>query len=343
MHIKFLDLTPPPDLREELDNTYHSIMSSGRYIGGEDVEAFEQEWADYVGAKHCVSCGNGFGALVLAMRAYGIGDGDKVEVPNFTCLPTWAAIAETGAMIKPMTDIETTYVKASIPVHLFGEVYSRMDDLNGEIIIEDAAQAHGSLYRDGTKVGSKNTAAWSFYPTKNLGCYGDGGAVTTQYSLVAQYIRELRNYGGNLLRSGINSRLDSLQAAFLRVKLWHLDEENERRRLRAIKYLNGIHYKTPLIWNWTIDYELTNWHQFVLFLYKHRDGLRQYLLENGIETMIHYPKSPEQYPCFAAYKKDCDSTWTEHVLSLPIGGNLTDEQQEYIISKINEWIEIYAN
>ncbi len=294
------------ELKDELDDAYRRVLSSGWYILGQEVDAFEREFADYCGAKHCIGVGNGLEALQLILKAYGVGPGDEVIAPANTYIATWLAISGTGASVVPIEPIESTYnldpsrieqaitprTKAIMAVHLYGQT-ADMDPIHeiagrhGLKVIEDAAQAHGARYR-GRRAGSLGDAAgWSFYPTKNLGAYGDAGAVTTSDDELAERIRLLRNYGSaykyyNEIK-GINSRLDELQAAMLRVKLKHLDEWNARREEIAAIYLDALKeadLKLPVV----ADGASPVWHLFVVRC-RRRNELQEYLKARGVNTL----------------------------------------------------------
>src|SRR5262245_6435387 len=262
--VAFLDLRQTYiEIKDELDDAYQRVMNSGWYILGEEVRAFEREFAAYCGTKHCIGVGNGLEALQLILHGWGIGAGDEVIAPANTYIATWLAISGAGASVSPVEPVEGTFnldpsrirasitsrTKAILPVHLYGQP-AQMDAINeigreyGLKIIEDAAQAHGARYRD-RRVGSLGDAAgWSFYPTKNMGGYGDAGAVTTDDDNLAERLRLFRNYGSDRknynLEKGLNSRLDELQAAMLRVRLKHLDEWNARRSDVSATYLGGL-------------------------------------------------------------------------------------------------------
>jgi dTDP-4-amino-4,6-dideoxygalactose transaminase len=280
--IPFLNLKPIyEELHEELDTAYRRVLESGWYILGEEVESFEQEFAAYVGARDCVGVGNGLDALHLILRAYGIGPGDEVIVPANTYIATWLAVSYSGAIPIPVEPLKRTYnldpdrlrsaitsrTKAIMVVHLYGQT-ADMDPINevaeqyGLKVIEDAAQAHGARYK-GKAAGSLGHAAgWSFYPGKNLGALGDAGAVTSDDQVLLENIRLLRNYGSQVKYhnqfKGYNSRLDELQAAFLRVKLKHLDEWNARR----VQIANIYHEKlrdTPLV----AGLSPGRWHRYI--------------------------------------------------------------------------------
>jgi dTDP-4-amino-4,6-dideoxygalactose transaminase len=350
--IPFLDLQATyRALQAELDAAYRRVMEVGWYILGAEVDAFEEEFASYCGVEHCVTVGNGLDALHLILRACDIGPGDEVIVPSFTFIATWLAVSASGAVPVAVEVDERTYnldpacveealtprTRAILPVHLYGQP-ADMDALttlarrHGLRVIEDAAQAHGARYK-GRRAGSLgDAAAFSFYPAKNLGAYGDGGAVTTNDSQLAGRLRLLRNYGS--LRKyihecrGVNSRLDELQAAFLRVRLRHLDDWNERRRCLAAAYQRGLQSVPGLIAPSVPDWAEPVWHLFVI-RHRHRDELQRYLAQAGIGSHIHYPVPPHRSDAY----RDC--VWqgkglgrTEvlacEVLSLPMSPHLSD-------------------
>jgi len=344
--IPFLDLKAPYlELKEELDAAYRRVIKSGWYILGKEVEVFEKEFAAYCGAKHCIGVGNGLEALHLILRGYGIGPGDEVIVPANTFIATWLAVSYAGAAPVPVEPDERTYnidptrieeaitkrTRAIMPVHLYGQP-ADMDPINeiaqehGFKVIEDAAQAHGARYK-GRIAGSLGDAAgFSFYPTKNLGAIGDGGAVVTNDDDLADKVRVLRNYGSRVKyqneAKGFNSRLDELQAAFLRVKLCHLDEWNNRRRKLAEAYLNRLAGIPDLVLPYVPEWAEPVWHLFVI-RHPKRDGLQAHLKESGIETLIHYPIPPHLSGAYVdkGYKKG-DFPITEAiantVISLPM-------------------------
>jgi dTDP-4-amino-4,6-dideoxygalactose transaminase len=263
MRVPFLDLQDAYfELKTDIDASIARVLDSGCYILGEEVENFESEWAQYCEAKHAVGVGNGLDALHLALLALGVGSSDEVIVPSNTYIATWLAVSRCGATPVPVEPDERTFnldpdrieaaitprTKVILPVHLYGQPADLTPILNiarknGLRVLEDAAQAHGARYK-GQRVGAHgDVVAWSFYPGKNLGALGDGGAITTNDSDIADRIRVLRNYGSRVKYvnevKGFNSRLDPIQAAVLRIKLKVLDEWNERRKAIAIKYLNG--------------------------------------------------------------------------------------------------------
>ena len=312
--IKFVDLQPRGQLRRELDAAYERVMSSGRYIGGTEVETFEQEWAKYCGFEHCIACSNGFDALQLILRAHGIGSGDRVLVPAWTATPTWSGIVALGAV--PIVEGED--FRAVISVHLYGFPSWGAKYKPNIPVIQDAAQAHGLRLQ--------GTCAWSFYPTKNLGAYGDAGAITTNDAGLVSRLRDLRRYG---CPGALNSCMDPLQAAFLHVKLPYLDGWNERRREMAGMYLDGLRDVPGL--QLPHDHPSAVWHQFVVRS-DNRDKLQAHLAGEGIETMIHYPIPPHRALGYDYDLPEADRMAAQ-VLSLPIGLHLTDEDVKQVIKQ----------
>jgi len=309
------------ELQGELDAAWQRVAGGGRYILGEEVEAFEEEFAAYCGTRHCIGVANGLEALQLILLAYGIGAGDEVIVPSNTYIASWLAISHTGAIPVPVEPDESTcnmdpgLIEASITentrailaVHLYGQP-SEMDRINaiaiqhGLKVIEDAAQAHGARYK-GRRVGGLGDAAgFSFYPVKNLGALGDGGAVVTDDEACAEQLRMLRNYGSQQKYHneliGHNSRLDELQAAFLRVKLRRLDEWNHRRRVVAQSYLQAFRSCQKLVLPTSLDTIEHVWHQFVV-RHPGRNEFQYRLKKAGIETLIHYPVPPHLSGAYA--------------------------------------------
>lgn len=345
-------------LREQLDDAYARVMSSGWFIMGPELEAFETEFADFCGVRHCIGVSNGLDALHLLLRAYGIGVGDEVIVPSNTFIATWLAVSQCGATPVPVEpDIEnhdlapelisasiTSRTRAIIPVHLYGQP-ADMDPINelaqkhGLIVIEDAAQAHGAKYK-GRRVGSLgHAAATSFYPGKNLGALGDGGAVLTNDKAIAEKIRLLRNYGSAIKYkhdlAGYNNRLDELQAAFLRVKLKVLDDWNAKRKDVAKAYsacLDGFQGKLPLV----PSYADPVWHLYVIRT-EHRDAMKAYLEKNGVATVIHYPIPPHLQTCYAggSYGKlPIAEQLAGEVLSLPMSPDISSREIQLVVDSI---------
>lgn len=362
MKVPFLELLPAyKELQPELDAAYHRVMESGWYLLGNELEAFEDEFAAYCGAKHCVGCGNGLDALHLILRAYDIGTGDEVIVPAHTFIATWLAVSYVGATPVPV-DVEPSFfnldpskveaaitarTKAIMPVHLYGHP-SDMDPIreiahrHGLRVIEDAAQAHGASYR-GSRCGTLGDAAgFSFYPGKNLGAFTDAGAVVTNDSLVAAKVRKLRNYGSAVKYQhellGINSRIDELTAAFLRVKLARLDEWNARRQRLAEQYLAGLEGLADLVLPNVAPGCVHAWHLFVI-RHPERDRLQKRLAEANIGTLIHYPIVTHLTEAYSALGYQAGAfpvaeRVAADVLSLPFGPHLAKEHSEYVIAQI---------
>jgi dTDP-4-amino-4,6-dideoxygalactose transaminase len=359
MMIPFLNLKAPhEELRNEMHDALERVLRSGWYIQGEEVKNFEREFALYCQTKCCVGVGNGLDALHLILRGLDIGEGDEVIVPANTYIATWLAVSYSGAKPVPVEPDPLTYninpklieaaitskTRAIIAVHLYGQP-ADMDEINlvarkyNLKVVEDAAQAHGAKYK-GRSVGSLGDAAgFSFYPGKNLGAIGDGGAVTTDNEALAERIRMLGNYGSKVKYyneiKGFNSRLDELQAAFLRVKLTVVDEWNSRRRTIANMYLSQLDTDTvdlPYVPDWAEPV----WHLFVVRS-NQRENLQRLLTETGIGTMIHYPIPPHLQSAYAdlGYAKgDFPLAETIHreVLSLPMGPHLGIENASMVIS-----------
>jgi dTDP-4-amino-4,6-dideoxygalactose transaminase len=330
--VKFVDLRPRGKLRRELDAAYEQVMSSGRYVGGAEIEAFEREWADYCEAAHCVACASGFDALRLALNACGVGRGDEVLVPAWTATPTWSAVRAIGAHPVPDELGGNTADLPAVVVHLYG--VPQTIPASGAPVVEDCAQAHGARL-GGDRCGTLGHAgAWSFYPTKNLGALGDAGAVTTNDAGVAERARELADYAN---RDGVNSRLDPLQAAFLRVKLRRLDGWNERRREIAAQYLDRLRGLPGLSLPEVPPVPKPVWHQFVV-RHARRDGLRKFLAERGIETMVHYPRPPHRVLGYDFDLPGADAL-AATVLSLPVGPHLSDRDVGRVIEATIRWTE----
>jgi dTDP-4-amino-4,6-dideoxygalactose transaminase len=358
MDIPFLDLHAAyAELKTDLDAAYLRVMSSGHYIMGNETACFEEEFATYCGVKHCIAVGNGLDALHLILRAYGVGSGDEVIVPANTYIATWLAVSYSGATIVPVEpdpksyNIDPTCVenaitqktKAIIAVHLYGQTaemtaLKHIAKKHNLKLIEDAAQAHGALYRDKKAGNLGDAAGFSFYPGKNLGAFGDGGAVVTNDAELAKEIYRLRNYGSEVkyqhLVKGFNSRLDELQAALLRVKLTRLDEWNARRQRVAQTYLTHLN-KLPLRLPEIMSHAQSVWHLFVIRT-KNRQQVQKILNDNGIGTLIHYPHPPYQQPAYAEMNfhltnLPVSNQLHSEVLSLPIGPHLKSESVEKII------------
>lgn len=387
MNVPFNDFfSPYQELKVELDEAYARFMQSSWYVLGKEVAAFEQEYADYCGAKHCVGVGNCLDAMHLVLRAWEIGPGDEVIVPSNTYIATWLAISHAGATPVPVEPDPRTFnldsnqievaltprTKAIMPVHLYGQP-ADMDpimaiaDKHGLKVLEDAAQAQGARYK-GRRVGALGHAAGhSFYPTKNLGAFGDAGAVTTDDAALADKIRILRNYGSKQRYYnevvGYNSRLDELQAAFLRIKLRHLDDWNARRSKIASLYQAQLstpnsQFVLPRVPTWATAV----WHLFVI-RHPQRNMLQKALTEAGIATLVHYPVPPHRSEAYA--EAISSPPWIEgrgdmaastlcppssdrwnlpiaeelasSVLSLPIGPHLTELQSAAVLAAVRSY------
>jgi dTDP-4-amino-4,6-dideoxygalactose transaminase len=352
--VPFLDLGATyRELQSELDAAWSRVMQSGWYILGSEVAAFEEEFAAYCGTDYCVGVANGLEALFLVLKAWGIGTGDEVIVPSNTYIATWLAVSHTGAVpvpVEPLLEtcnmnpalIEaaiTPNTKAILAVHLYGQpadmtainAIARRYELK---VLEDAAQGHGAAWC-GRKAGCLgDAAAFSFYPGKNLGAYGDGGAVTTNDETLARHIGRLRNYGSAVKYynsiPGFNSRLDELQAALLRVRLRWLDLWNERRSLLAAWYRANLDSFLPEASLPVVATDASPcWHLFVVRTAE-RDNLQQRLARAGVETLIHYPVPPHLQEAYSGLGYRPGSLplaerLAREVLSLPIGPHLEPE------------------
>ena len=365
--IKFLDLHKINlQYESEFQSRFKTFMDSGHYILGNEVNEFENEFASYCGTSYCVGVGNGLDALRLILEGYKIlgklEEGDEVLVASNTYIATILAIQQANLVpvlveseaktfnfdLKALTAAITTNTKAIMPVHLYGQLspmeeiqeLSRLHDL---LVIEDAAQAHGATSSMGTKAGNLGDASgFSFYPTKNLGALGDGGAVTTNDTDLAEIVRMLRNYGTSKKylndHLGINSRLDEVQAMFLRCKLPNLDANNAKRIEIAKSYLKGI--DNPKVRLPVFDGNETHvFHQFVL-LVENRDSFIEYLDSKGIGTLIHYPIPPHKQKAMLDYSKlrfPITEMIHNKIVSIPINPVLKNDDVETIISTINDW------
>lgn len=349
------------EIADELQCAFARVLHSGWFILGNELSVFEQEFAEYIGTKHCIGVGNGLDALVLILKALDIGPGDEVIVPTHTFIATWLAVTQVGATPVPvLTDAFhtidpsliphaiTSRTKAILPVHLYGHP-ADMNEIENAIsnhdiyIIEDAAQAHGALYK-GKKAGNLSIAAgFSFYPGKNLGALGDGGSITTNNDALADKIRMLRNYGSKEKYRheiiGVNSRLDELQATLLRVKLPLLDHWNARRKEIAALYINELNRCKNIKLPETADWASHVWHQFVIRS-QTRDALKAYLDNHGIQTLIHYPIANHKQGAYSHRNNennDIDIAYenlTSEILSLPMCPTLSDEQIRYVCDTI---------
>jgi dTDP-4-amino-4,6-dideoxygalactose transaminase len=371
--IPFLDLkTINAQYRNELVQAATDVIDSGWYIQGAQVEAFEREFADYCGTRHCIGVANGLDALILILRAWKelgkLKEGDEVIVPANTYIASILAITEN--CLKPILvePDEKTYnldpklieqaitpkTKAILAVHLYGQLadmpaINKIAEKHGLLVIEDSAQAHGASYNS-IKAGNWGDASgFSFYPGKNLGALGDAGAITTNDDELAQTIRVIGNYGSHKkyenLYQGVNSRLDEMQAAMLRVKLKHLDTEIKKRRKIAQAYQDGISNKTLVI---PVQYSTFNiqhcnsgenhvWHLFVIRT-QQRDALQQYLTEQGVQTLIHYPIPPHHQKAYQSWSNQSyplTEAIHQEVISLPISPMMSEEDVQTVITAVN--------
>ena len=374
--IKFLDLHKINErFRAEMDAVAKSVLDSGWYLLGKECEVFEKEFAAYCGVKHAIGCANGLDALKLVIKAMGIGPGDEVIAPANTYIASLIAISANGAtpvlvepdintyLIDPVKIEEriTSRTKAIMIVHLYGRVcemdaISAIAKRHGLKVIEDCAQAHGAFGGGGLETGDVrrvgglgDAAGFSFYPGKNLGCLGDGGAVTTNDDELAKKVRALRNYGSDVKYHfpyrGTNSRLDEIQAAWLRVKLPHLDADNARRAEIATRYCREIgneRVTLPVedVRRETGDGRLGNvWHVYPVRV-GNRDEFQAYLTEKGVQTVIHYPIPPHRQPAYVEWH-DLNLPITEKIhetiISLPISPVMTEDEVDEVIAAVNAW------
>jgi dTDP-4-amino-4,6-dideoxygalactose transaminase len=357
--IPFLDVGAAyAELREEIDAATRGVMTSGQFILGPEVSAFEEEFAAYCETRHAIGVGSGLDALRLILLGYELGPGDEVVVPSNTFIATWLAVTQAGATPVPVEPDPVTHnitaeaveaaitrsTKAIMPVHLYGHP-ADMDAIvalgrdHGIPVIEDAAQAQGARYR-GRRAGTLGDAAgFSFYPGKNLGAMGDAGAVTTDDDALAERVRTLRNYGSKVKYHhdvpGMNSRLDSIQAAALRVKLRYLDEWNGRRRSLAARYIEGLGSVEGLVLAGPAEWAEPVWHLFVVRS-PQRDTLQRRLSEAGVDTIIHYPIPPHRTGAyaggFAGVRLPVAERLADEVLSLPMGPHLSAEDADVVVA-----------
>lgn len=361
--IPFLDLGAAyRELKTEIDAAIQRVLDSGWYILGPEVEAFEAEWAAFCEADHAVGVANGLDALILALRALGVGEGDEVIVPSNTYVATWLAVTAVGARPVPVEPDPATHniapdliaaaitpaTRAILPVHLYGQA-ADLDPIlalarsRGIAVVEDAAQAHGARYK-GRRIGAHgDVVCWSFYPGKNLGALGDGGAVTTNRADLADRIRVLRNYGSRVKYvnevQGVNSRLDPIQAAVLRAKLPHLEAWTDRRRAIAAAYADGLK-DSGLILPQVPDWADPAWHLYVVRS-PDRDALQRRLTEAGVSTLIHYPIPPHMQAAYAGVGLAPDALplarrLAGEVLSLPMGPQLATADTGRVIAAVQD-------
>lgn len=337
------------------------VLASGWYILGERVGRFERQFAEHCGAAECIGVANGLDAMHLVLRAWGVGAGDEVIVPSNTYIATWLAATQVGAKVVPVEPDIATYnidpdlieaaitprTRAIIVVHLYGQVADiapimAIAQRHGIKVLEDCAQSHGAIL-GGRRAGTLgHAAAFSFYPGKNLGALGDGGAITTDDAQLADAVRVLRNYGSRVKYAnevkGYNSRLDELQAALLSVKLPDLDVDNDRRRQVARAYRDGIRARSVVLPQAT-DELAHVWHLFVI-RHPRRDAFQQRLAAAGVNTLIHYPVAPHLQPAYrdlglVAGDLPISERIHAEVLSLPISPVMDDTQVRRVIEIVN--------
>lgn len=348
--------------KEEYEEAALRALNSGWYILGKEMEDFEQQFAEYMGVKHCVALNSGTDALILAFRAIGLGPGDEVICPAGAYIASVIGITENGGtpVFVDMDDhmeIDanaiktkiTNRTKAILPVHLFGQC-SRMDKIveiskkYNLILLEDCAQCHGSTFNGQLAGTFGDIGCFSFYPTKPLGAFGDAGAIITNNDELAEKVRLLRNYGSKVKYhneiNGVNSRMDEIQAAILKVGLKHMDEGNKERRDQAHMYMDGM--KNPKVIIPPVYKEIYHVYHLFPVLVEDRDGFQEYLSQNGIKTQVHYPIPPYVAECY----KDWGYAWSDfpnaeryakQEVSLPIYAGLPDEEVQYVIDVINRY------
>lgn len=360
--IKFLDLEKVNNrFRNEIVERFKNILDKGWYLQGDENEKFARNFANYCGTKYAVGVANGLDAINLIIRAFGFGDGDEIIVPSNTYIATILAVSEnncTPVLIEP--DINTYNInpdlieekitdktKAIIVVHLYGQavqmekVWALAKKYNLKVI-EDSAQAHGAFYKTKRVGNLSDASAFSFYPGKNLGCMGDGGAVTTNDEEVYKKIKAIANYGSdrkyNHIYKGVNSRLDELQAAVLDVKLPYLDKDNERRREISKYYRENIKNKKIILPKTNVE-NAHVWHIFAVRT-ENRDELQKHLERNGIQTNIHYPTPPHKQGAYKEWENKSYPISEEihrTILSLPISPVMTDDEVKKVVEVVNDW------
>ena len=361
LKVPFLDLRGPyVELRQELDAALARVADSGWYLLARELDAFERAFAAYTGARHCAGLANGLDALHLALRALGVGPGDEVIVPSNTYIATWLGVSQAGATPVPVEPDARTYnldpaqldaavterTRAILPVHLYGQP-ADMDPItevarrHGLHVLDDAAQAHGARYKGRRVGGLADITAWSFYPGKNLGAFGDAGGVTADDDALVDRVRVLRNYGSRVKYvnevQGYNSRLDELNAAVLAVKLAALDEWNARRARQAALYAEALG-DLPIVLPFVPSWAEPAWHLYVVRV-RDRQAVQAELARRGVGIMIHYPIPPHRQQAyagmgFAANDFPIASRMADEVLSLPIGPHLSHAEQEHVIEAL---------
>ena len=359
--IPFLDLRAAYETsRAALDEALLRVGASGAYLLGNELASFEADFARFCGVGHCVGVANGLDALRLGLLALGVMPGDEVIVPSNTYIATWLAVSQCGATVVPVEPRQDTYnidpsliehaitprTKVILPVHLYGQP-ADMDAI-GELsrryglkVLDDCAQAHGATYKDQALGGLADLSAWSFYPGKNLGAFGDAGAITTHEPALAHQVRVLGNYGSEVkyhnLVKGFNSRLDEIQAAVLATKLQRLRDATERRRSVARRYLAGLE-GIPVLLPHVPSFADPAWHLFVV-RHADRNGLQGRLAARGIGTLIHYPIAPHLQPAYSEYRWGSGTfpiaeAIHSEVLSLPIWPEMSDAMVQEAIDAV---------
>jgi dTDP-3-amino-3,4,6-trideoxy-alpha-D-glucose transaminase len=358
VRVPFLDLSAAQaEAAGDLRAAFERVTASGRWVLGPEVEAFEREWAQACATEHAIGVGSGLDALTLALRALGIGPGDEVVVPAQTFVATWLAVSATGATpvgadvddatgnLDPAATAAAAgpRTRAIVPVHLFGQP-ADMTALRAVAapralaVVEDAAQAHGALWAGVPAGALGHVAAFSFYPGKNLGALGDGGAVTTGDPALAEQVRLLRNYGSQRKyvheAAGVNSRLDELQAAFLRAKLERLEAWNARRRAVAARYLEALADVETIRLPAVRPEAEPAWHLFAVRC-EQRDALAEHLGARGVETLVHYPTLPHRTGAYARPGRfPRAEAWAAQELSLPIGPHMTSADVDLVVDAV---------
>jgi dTDP-4-amino-4,6-dideoxygalactose transaminase len=365
--VPFLDLKASfAEIQDALENAMLVSVRSGQYVGGDSLVSFERDFQSFVDSDYCIGVANGLDALVLSLKVLGIGPGDEVIVPSNTFIATWLAVTQCGAVVVPVEPHAETYnintslieakitdrTKAIIPVHLYGQP-ADLDEVlmiakeHNLYVIEDAAQAHGARYK-GRKIGSHgDLVTWSFYPGKNLGALGDGGAITTDNKELAERLKAFRNYGSHerYVHSvlGSNSRLDPLQAAILSVKLKYLKDWNQRR-VRIASIYNEEFKDLPVILPSVRTYNDPVWHLYCLRT-KNRDEIRKGLSSLGVETLIHYPIPPHLQDAYRFLNFDkgtfpLTEAIASELISIPIGPSLTNFQVDHVVKSVRKLLSI---
>lgn len=364
MLVPFINLTRDHEIvKDEIMSAITSVVDGGVFVLGENVNRFESNFSKFVDARYCITCANGLDALVLSLKSIGVGDGDEVIVPSNTFIATWLAVSAVGA-IPVAVDPELSYfnidpqlveeritskTKAIIAVHLYGQQadmpeLSKIAKKHGLYLLEDAAQAHGSLLNERPPGALSSASAWSFYPGKNLGAMGDGGCITTNDESLALKSSVLRNYGSSLKYVhdvlGYNSRLDEIQAAILDVKLKKLEQFTENRSAIAGFYLNNIaneHIDLPRI----RPNSKHAWHLFVIRT-KYRTQLQDHMTKVGVHTLIHYPIPPSMQVAYSDHKNDLGSDLSKilanEILSIPIFGTMNLDEAGYVVENLNNFM-----